>query len=483
MSWKSLHTIRRHHLDIEVNGNESDGLLLQRNLPTLLTQGLLPAIERALDHCAPEQGFLYIERLDIDVGTMALDRLEHDLPKAVTLALEKEITNQMVLRNGPGVIKGRNATGHAHRRTTTQETFDEALAYFLKTGSLPSSWYLSQGETFEEVLLAAWQEVAECGMVLSGAGEALMDALNSEVCRDRLTLQFSTGFLLALLSRLSPKGEKTVKEVLSVIRSTNLSLSDTKALERALWKVLFTHVAAGQDIEPRMLVGKTIHFLSANTACATMLANLLERYWRDPIRAVVRNGGLTGLTGGKPIGTARADKVDLGSTEHPEAAEGVFIDNAGLVLLHPFLTRFFEGLGVAADRDLLQPTRALHLLHYLSSGLASALEYELVLPKILCNLPLTKPVEADLELSTPEKDEAVALLEAVIGHWTALRNTSPDGLRGAFLLRPGKLSLHDGDWLLQVESRTVDILFNQLPWGISMIKLPWMDQILTVEWG
>lgn len=483
MSWKSLHIIRQHYLDIQVNGNESDGLLLQRDLPTLFTQGLLPAIERALDRCAPEQGFLYIERLDIDVGTMAPDRLEHDLPEAVTLALEKELIDQMMLRNRPGAVKEQNTTGHAYQRKTTQETLDEALAYFLKTGSLPSSWHLSQGEIFEEILLAAWQEVVESGIRLPDAGEALVDALNNGVCRDRLTLQFSTEFLLALLSRLSPKGEKAVKEILSLIRSTNLSPSDTKALERPLWKTLFTHVAAGQNIEPRIIVEETLHFLSANTAGGMILANLLERHWRDPVGRAVRNGGLTGFSGGKSIEPARIERAQLGSTEHPEAKEGIFIDNAGLVLLHPFLNRFFEGLGVVADCDLLQPARALHLLHYLSSGLASALEYELALPKILCNLPLTKPVEANLELSTSEKDEAVALLEAVIGHWTALRNTSPDGLRGTFLLRPGKLSLHDGDWLLQVESRTVDILFNQLPWGISMIKLPWMDQILTVEWG
>jgi hypothetical protein len=111
-------------------------------------------------------------------------------------------------------------------------------------------------------------------------------------------------------------------------------------------------------------------------------------------------------------------------------------------------------------------------------------EYALILPKILCNIPLLAPVETSLGLTDAETEEALALLEAVIGHWDVLRNTSPDGLRGAFLLRPGKVSRRDdGDWLLQVESNSVDILLNQLPWGISMIKLPWMDMMLWVEWG
>jgi hypothetical protein len=89
-----------------------------------------------------------------------------------------------------------------------------------------------------------------------------------------------------------------------------------------------------------------------------------------------------------------------------------------------------------------------------------------------------------MELTESETDEAEALLKAVIRYWEALRNTGINGLRGEFLLRFGKLSVRsDGDWLLQVEAKTVDILLNQLPWGISMIKLPWMQKMLWVEWS
>jgi hypothetical protein len=44
------------------------------------------------------------------------------------------------------------------------------------------------------------------------------------------------------------------------------------------------------------------------------------------------------------------------------------------------------------------------------------------------------------------------------------------------------LMREDGDWVLQVEANTADILLDQLPWGISMIKLPWMGMMLWVEW-
>jgi hypothetical protein len=166
-----------------------------------------------------------------------------------------------------------------------------------------------------------------------------------------------------------------------------------------------------------------------------------------------------------------------------EIREGVFINNAGLVLLHPFLQRFFEQLGIASEDKLLQHERALCLLHYLVTGLTEAPEYELVLPKFLCGIPLSMPVPLLFDISESEKNEAFAMQEAVISHWEALGNTSVDGLRGSFLVRPGKLTQkEDGDWLLQVESRTYDILLDQLPWGISMIRLPWMKTMLWVEW-
>lgn len=163
--------------------------------------------------------------------------------------------------------------------------------------------------------------------------------------------------------------------------------------------------------------------------------------------------------------------------------DGFYIGNAGLVLLHPFLPHCFNTLGIAVDEQLVEANRAICLLHFMATGQTTAPEYALTLPKILCNLPLDMPVEADSGLTPRECEEASALLTAVIHHWEALKNTSVDGLRGTFLLRNGKISQrNDGDWLLQVETQTFDILLDQLPWGIGMVKLPWMPHLLWTEW-
>jgi hypothetical protein len=155
-----------------------------------------------------------------------------------------------------------------------------------------------------------------------------------------------------------------------------------------------------------------------------------------------------------------------------------------VILLHPFLPRFFEALGIADDDQIVQPERALCLLHFLASGESVAPEPALLLPKLLCNVPVEAAVESEVDFTAGETDEAMALLQAVIGHWDALRNTTPDGLRGTFLTRPGKVSQRsDGDYLLQVESQSFDILLERLPWGIGVVRLPWMERMLWVEWA
>ncbi len=65
---------------------------------------------------------------------------------------------------------------------------------------------------------------------------------------------------------------------------------------------------------------------------------------------------------------ARELKTPVIGGKHPDAREGIYIDNAGLVLLHPFLPQFFAALGLAATDKLLQPDRALCLLHFLTTG-------------------------------------------------------------------------------------------------------------------
>ena len=167
--------------------------------------------------------------------------------------------------------------------------------------------------------------------------------------------------------------------------------------------------------------------------------------------------------------------------------EGIYLSNAGLVLIHPFLLPYFENVGLVKDGAFLNPQaqeKAVHLLAYLATKEEGLPEYKLSLPKLLCGLPLSWPIEKAIELGEEEKLEGERLLEAAVKHWGALGDVSPDALREGFLQRDGKLVKKNEDWILTVEQKTMDVLLDKLPfgWGVSMIKLPWMNELLKVNW-
>jgi hypothetical protein len=168
-----------------------------------------------------------------------------------------------------------------------------------------------------------------------------------------------------------------------------------------------------------------------------------------------------------------------------EEAEGMFISAAGLVILHPFLTELFSTAGLWTNNGWASETaafRAVRLLSYLSYGNTDAPEPDLVFHKILVGMEATIAIPADIPLTDAEIASCEELLQAVITHWQALRNTSADGLREGFLQRAGKLMPDDKGYLVQVERKAQDVLLAHLPWGYGIIKLPWLDSMLHVSW-
>lgn len=163
-----------------------------------------------------------------------------------------------------------------------------------------------------------------------------------------------------------------------------------------------------------------------------------------------------------------------------------YIQNAGLILIHPFLPAFFKKLNLLNKGQFVNDQarqKAVHLIWYLATGETNQAEYDLVLPKFLCGVPLNYPLERAVEITSAEQEEANNLLQAAIDHWEVLKNTSPDGLREGFLQRDGKLELRKESWYLRVEQKAIDVLLDRLPWNLSIIKLPWMLEILKVEWA
>lgn len=163
----------------------------------------------------------------------------------------------------------------------------------------------------------------------------------------------------------------------------------------------------------------------------------------------------------------------------------VFVSNAGLVILWPYLGRFFTGIGLLTEgrfKDQEAAERAAVICHYLVTPHEQPSEPSLVLNKLLCGLDLDEPIPLEIVLTEIEQKAIDELLSATAGNWAALKTTNPNALRYLFLQRDGSLQIKDGSYLIRVERKSHDILLEKLPWSIANIKLAWLEPIIRVEW-
>lgn len=479
MNMPQRHVIRRQCVELSFEGEASDGFAMQGKVAALCRDWVAQALDETFVRVVPADEHWRFERIEVDAGRFTPENLERDFAAAVAAAVQAQIQALQGRATLPG-----DGSGDTPRRTDAQ-AIHEAFLFFLATGTLPWWFRLREGQTLEQAVSGAWP-----GERLPAPLQvALPDLLATEVARLRLVRQFSAAFLGRLLDSVAPGAWATLRESAEPPDRPGTSAGTPHEVTEEAWQAAFACLARRQAITgPGLrqawaaIAGSPAHRPQTARAATTGSAGQLAAD-----HAIPPSESPQVRTPVPPV--PDADTTASGMTVSPgkaqavlDPADGLFVDAAGVVLLHPFLPALFERLHLYADGRLLQPDRALALLHFLATGGDRAPEHALVLPKLLCGLDLGAPTGAPVELAGEEKAEALALLAAVIGHWSALGDASPDALRGTFLARPGKLSRRGDEDLLQLEPQAFDVLLGQLPWGIGTVFLPWMKRFLWVEW-
>ena len=161
-----------------------------------------------------------------------------------------------------------------------------------------------------------------------------------------------------------------------------------------------------------------------------------------------------------------------------------YIDNAGLLLIHPFLKHLFDNcLLLDKNNEISNPEIAAHLLHYVATGREQDYENTMVFEKFLCNIPINQPIDRNILLPEKHKNEAREMLRAVLINWDKMEKSSIELLQNEFLQRPGKITLKDDESpKIVVERKTQDILLDNLSWNISLVKLAWKKRIVYIDW-
>lgn len=175
-------------------------------------------------------------------------------------------------------------------------------------------------------------------------------------------------------------------------------------------------------------------------------------------------------------------------TEQYRDLKHVPISNAGLVILSPFLPMLFMRLNMLSqDRRSFNSNeskvRAIFILqHLIANEDREYDEKDLFLNRLLINYPSNEPLPKRLELNQNELKTIDSLLEAAKANWSKMRNTSMRAFQESFLNRAGVIEKTEWEWTLTVEERAYDVLLDSIPWSYKLVRFPWMNNMLKVNW-
>ncbi|NDV82954.1 contractile injection system tape measure protein [Bacteroides sp. 51] len=180
----------------------------------------------------------------------------------------------------------------------------------------------------------------------------------------------------------------------------------------------------------------------------------------------------------------------MSTTDLKEIKEPVHVENAGVVLMYPYLSMLFRRLGmtpsnpyVLADKEA--QLRAIFLLQYIVYGddKTKFKEEELFLNKIIVNWE-GGPLPAEYKLEESDKKLVNDMLEAAKNSWQKMRGTAVMTFRIAFLQRPGLIKPSDDEHIvnLDVEEKPYDLLFESLPWSIAYSRIFNSEKRFKIKW-
>lgn len=434
---------------------------------------------------------LIINRLEIDLGN--LDD-ESQLSGKIADTLREMVERELTLRafgSGANVV-----TKDSHRSIVEQFHFYLEHGYLpwhsFPANFMPASKLLLSLYQLGEVRLNGWME----GVVSSHAASTrLIEFFSPDELKDLL---LHSGIL---------KG--VIEDYLAIINTLLRKAGEGPSPRLAIFGPLLRHFATLKSNGIKALVllwtreGVAQGYLTAHGmdrirsvlkdwSVAKDAAASLRPSWYQEVSAYV----LAGLNGDKETPSEQEGAGEPGPDTETSSIktmkavsveqDSFFVENAGVVLVYPYLKAFFKGQGLTNAGDEFQGRKeqlcAAYWLQFIASGIKDVKEYQLVLPKVLCGYPLEAPLYPVWESDVSGEEVADELLQNAIGRWSKVQHTSVAGFRNSFLLRAGKLTEEEFNWLLHVERKGWDVLLDSLPYPLSVIKLPWMSKPLFIQW-
>lgn len=473
------HIIKKQIINFSV-GKKMDAFPIQQKVSSHFWNKIVPVLERAFDAASTEEETITLDTLEIDLGIINEREIEKGGWEEQVF---KKITEQLL------PVKHKLPSQLAIKRELKTLSVSGQWIFYMQHGYLPWNVLKIDQDWYDKVLEAF---AADASAIVK-----LRNLINRQPNSvKRIVFQNSESFLQALIETLTAENQdalqKYIHEIALIILSKDrkrksIDLSQGKEVKQKLWEQVL-QLAASIERNLKSL-NIALQLIEKNFTARELSSKKIKDFLEKNNIDVSSLKEIKKHKEDKELNNVKEKNVPLEDIKKEIKNEinedGIFLLNAGIVLLHPFLTLFFRNLQLLQEdnfKDIFSQQKALYLLHYLATGSTGPEEHELVMPKVLCAFSMEEPVSTLIELSPDELQEADSLLVSAIEQWEILKGTSPGGLREGFLQRNGKLINKNGQLQLQVEASSIDVLLDQLPWNLSIVKLPWMENLLKVEW-
>lgn len=483
------HIINKVFLEVNTSSQKS-AFVIKDNVNSFLESELFPKLEILLDKYNVQNSIVRFDELHLEVAVDNWGNKEQ-LKEEITGLMEKKLQAMSgALKKKDAVVLDKDAEG---KFISPDEKMETVFLYFLENGRLP--WFGNREHIQEISRKQKWQQRMNNKHFVEKLNKILIE---STFAIRRFVMQFSEkmvfDFVIAKNQNISKSDVSKIQQLAGYFSKTNQKLFLQFWMETVVEPSEQKAEIRLQKLQ-QLISGKKTLSTTRKKEFKTGVIPVLKKIYPGFLKEKDWNAIFESEID-ISIPEKTKDEINNSIEELNESlnersesildnGEELLVQNAGLILLHPFFKSFFEKLDFLDKKGQLLTARkemAVQALHYLATGSEVFFEGNLLLEKFLCNVTPKWPFSRDSLLNEQIKNEADSLLKAAIKHWHALKNTSANGLRYNFLQRDGKLVKTGENHRLLVERKTQDILLERINWNISVVKLPWMKHLLHVEW-
>ncbi|SDI22917.1 hypothetical protein SAMN05421846_105116 [Chryseobacterium taeanense] len=481
---KQDHIIQKVVVEITVN-NKEKAYRIKDDINNFLSIDVFPEIEKYINSLEQKLAGNTLQipclELNLDIKNSSLNT---ELRDKIVLLFKEELSEISKLDKTSGQGKENETEADI---IGFQEKMVQTFIYFLENGCMP--WWNSDKKSIDFLETKMFDKLISA----KNFKKSMISVLSNQYVQDRIIHQLSDRQIPQLcLAILENKELKINLETEMIRRISKLNYQDRIVVWKLILHLLSEYLKSpGSNLQEyflqQILKVNPAEFYNLKSSenwktVAEVFPFMKEKEILERIESYK-----TEIKDQQENTNINEEIINKHTTENHEEAianNGQYVRNAGLILIHPFIKTFFEHCDLLhpETQELTDPELCAHLLHFIATGNTNAPEYDMTFEKFLCNIPIHQSINRHIKLSRKHKTQATNVIESVLHNWKPMKNSSPALLQNEFFQRSGKLVVTDYDYTLTVERKTQDVLLDKLAWGIGLVKLPWKEKFMFVNW-